>query len=176
MGDPKKKKKEYEAPKRLWDKTRIEEEQKLREEFGLKNARELWKARTILRKARREARRLLAGRGAKIEERKKQLLDRITSLFIRNPEATIDDVLALDDRHVLDRRLQSLVFKKGLAKTMRQSRQFIAHGHIAIDGRRVGSPAYLVKFNEEDKINWYGDPVQVEGAKKEGEESKPSLE
>ncbi len=161
MGDPKRKKKEYEKPKKLWNKERIEEEGKLRDEFGLKNARELWKAQTVLRKMRREARRLLAGRGAKIDERKTQLIGRVTSLFIRNPQASVDDILALGDRDVLDRRLQSQIFKKGLAKTMRQARQFITHGHIAVDGRRVSSPSYLVKFSEEEKIGWYNEPIVV---------------
>ncbi|MCX6767569.1 MAG: 30S ribosomal protein S4 [Candidatus Micrarchaeota archaeon] len=164
MGDPKRKKKEYEAPKRLWEKTRIEEEKALREEYGLKNARELWKTKTILRKMRREARRLLAGRGAKIDERKTQLLGRVTSFLIRNPQATIDDILALKERDVLERRLQSLVCRKGFAKTFRQSRQFIAHGHIAVEGNRMSCPSYLVKFSEEGTIGWYNEPIQIEAA------------
>ncbi len=174
MGDPKKKKKEYEAPKKLWDKTRIEKESRLREEFGLKNSRELWKARTILRKIRREARRLLAGRGARIEDRKAQLLKRVTSFLIRNPEATVDDVLALEERHVLDRRLQSIVLRKGLAKTSRQARQLIAHGHIAIDGKKVSSPSYLVKFGEEEKIGWYRKPIGVAMGAEPGPGAEPS--
>jgi len=176
MGDPRKKKKQFEKPKKLWNKERIEEEGKLRDEFGLKNARELWKAQTILRKMRREARRLLAGRGAKIDERKAQLIGRATSLFIRNPQASVDDILALGDRDVLDRRLQSMAFKKGLGKTMKQARQFIAHGHIAIDGRRMSTPSYLVKFKEEDKISWYNDPIVVgpieQSEPKEAKEAK----
>jgi len=168
VGDPKKKKKEYEAPKKLWDKERIERERRLREEFGLKNARELWKARTILRRIRREARRLLAGRGADIEDRKARLLKRVASFLIRNPQPTIDDILALEERHVLDRRLQSIVFRKGLAKTSRQARQFIAHGHIAIDGRKASSPSYLVKFSEEEKIGWYKKPVETGPARAGG--------
>jgi small subunit ribosomal protein S4 len=178
MGDPKRKKKEYEKPKRLWNKERIESEGKLRDEFGLKNARELWKSQTILRKVRREARRLLAGRGAKIDERKAQLIGRVTKYFIRSPQATVDDILALEDRDVLDRRLQSQVFKRGLGKTMSQARQFIAHGHIAIEGRKVSSPAYLVKFSEEDKIDWYKDPIVVgpvdTGPKMEAPAAKPA--
>jgi len=176
MGDPRKKKKQFEKPKKLWNKERIEEEGKLRDEFGLKNARELWKAQTILRKMRREARRLLAGRGAKIDERKAQLIGRATSLFIRNPQASVDDILALGDRDVLDRRLQSMAFKKGLGKTMKQARQFIAHGHIAIDGRRMSTPSYLVKFKEEDKLAWYNEPIVVglveQSEPKEAKEAK----
>ena len=82
MGDPRKKRKQYEKPARLWDSKRIEQDKALRAEFGLKNAREVWKAQTILRKLRREARRLLAGKGGGAEMRSAQLLKRVQSYFI----------------------------------------------------------------------------------------------
>ena len=69
MGDPKRLRKLYERPMRLWDKDRIENENKLKEEYGLKNTREVWRAQTDLRKIRRDARRLLSLKGKKIEER-----------------------------------------------------------------------------------------------------------
>ncbi|MCQ4335807.1 MAG: 30S ribosomal protein S4, partial [Sulfolobales archaeon] len=52
-------------------------------------------------------------------------------------------------------RLQTIVFKKGLARTIHQARQLIVHGHIAIGGRRVTSPGYIVKKSEEDLIDFY---------------------
>ena len=66
----------------------------------------------------------------------------------------LDDVLDLTIESILERRLQTLVFRKGLAKTIHQSRQLITHGHIAINGKKFFSPSYIVPKNEEDKINY----------------------
>jgi len=66
----------------------------------------------------------------------------------------LDDVLDLTVEAILERRLQTLVFRKGLAKSIYQSRQLITHGHIAIDGKKVFSPSYIVPKNEEDKIEY----------------------
>ncbi|MFH1750473.1 MAG: 30S ribosomal protein S4 [Candidatus Micrarchaeota archaeon] len=156
--------KSYEKPKKLWDKTRIETESKLKKEYELKNAREVWKMQTILRKIRREARRLLSGKGTDVEERSKKLIARIRRFLIRKETITLDDVLSLTIRDILDRRLQTVVYKKHLAKTMGQARQFIAHGHIAVRGTKVSSPSYLVKFEEEPAIEWYGHAIKVEAA------------
>lgn len=162
MGQPKKLRKQFEAPKRLWDAARIKEERKLVDEYGLKNMRELWRMKTILRKIRREARRLQSGKGKKIEERTQALLNRIKSFLIAEPKS-LEEVLALDTRNILERRLQTKVTRMHLAKTELQSRQFIAHGHIAVNGQRVTAPSYLVKFKEENAISWYNnEPIKVE--------------
>ena len=58
MGDPKKLKKKYDTPKHPWEGRRIEEENKLRKEYGLKSKGEIWKASTLLRKIKQEARKL----------------------------------------------------------------------------------------------------------------------
>lgn len=159
--------KTYEKPKKLWDKTRIETESKLRAEYGLKNAREVWKMQTILRKIRREARRLLSGKGTDINERSEMLLRRIKRFLVRKEQLTLDDVLSLTIRDILDRRLQTIVYKKHLAKTVRQARQLIAHGHIAVQGTKVSSPSYLVKFDEEPAIEWYGHAIKVDAPPRE---------
>ncbi|MFQ5406150.1 MAG: 30S ribosomal protein S4 [Candidatus Micrarchaeia archaeon] len=176
MGDPKRLRKLYERPMRLWDKERIERENKLKEEFGLKNTREVWRAQTDLRKIRRDARRLLSLKGKKIEERTQNLLKRVKSFLIDKPNVSLDDILALEVRDVLERRLQTVVSKKGLAKTAKQSRQIITHGHIAIDDKRVNVPSYRVKFNEESKIGWYGKPVSLEAKPPSEKEEAPAKE
>lgn len=161
MGDPRRNRKQFEGPKRLWDKKRIDEEKALREEFGLKNARELWKMQTILRRIRREARRLLSKKGADLDRRTNQLMGRVKRFLIATPEATVDDVLLLTPRDILSRRLQTVVVRKHLARTNRQARQFIVHGHIAVQGQRVTAPSYLVSFGEEDHITWSKKPLQL---------------
>ena len=160
MGDPKKARRQYETPKKLWEIKRIDEDKGFREEFGLKNSRELWRINTTLRKVRREARRLLSKKGKNTEERTERLLKRVRSFLLNNPTCTLDDVLTLGVRDILSRRLQSIVFKKRFATTMRGARQLITHGHIGVDGKRVSAPSYLVKFAEESAVDWFGKPVE----------------
>jgi len=162
MGSPKQLRKQYEKPKKLFDKDRIEREAKLREEYGLKNAREVWKADTELRKIRREARRLLSRKGKKIEERTKKLIDRIKRFLVRKPEVTLDDILVLEVRDLLERRLQTIVYKKHMAKTVTQARQFITHGHVSIGGEKVSVPSYRVRLDEEAEIAWHGAPIEYD--------------
>ena len=89
------------------------------------------------------------------EEREKlenQLLGKLHRLGILPKEAGLDDVLDLHIEDILERRLQTLVFRKGLAKSPHQARQLVTHGHVAIKGRKVSSPSYLVLKAEEEKM------------------------
>ena len=45
---------------------------------------------------------------------------------------------------LLERRLDNMVYRLGLATTRRQARQFVNHGHILVDGKRVDIPSYRV--------------------------------
>ena len=67
-------------------------------------------------------------------------------------DAKVDDVLGIDFKSLLDRRLQTHVFKKGLARSIIQARHFITHKHIMIGDHIVNIPSYLVKKDEENKI------------------------
>jgi len=152
VGDPKKQRKKYETARFPWRADILQEELKLLGQYGLRNKRELWRHKTTLSRFRGIARTLL---GASSEERKRQeeqLLGRLTRLGILPENAVLDDVLDLALEGVLERRLQTLVFRKGLAKSMYQARQLITHGHVAIKGRRVSSPSYLVMTDEEANI------------------------
>lgn len=46
---------------------------------------------------------------------------------------------------LLESRLDNLVYRLGLARTRRQARQLVNHGHILVDGSRVDIPSYEVK-------------------------------
>jgi len=127
MGDPRKLRNKYSTPKRLWDEDRIKNDKALRAEFGLKNSSEIWKATDELRKYRREARRLLS---LTEEERlgdSEKILTKLARTGIMK-EGKLEDILELSVRTVLERRLQTIVMRKGLARTMKQSRQLITHG------------------------------------------------
>jgi len=154
MGDPKKSRKKYTKPSHPWESERLREELILVGEYGLRNKKELWKAQTILRKYRRRARNI---RVMPEEQQKKEteiLIKKLYRLGILPENATIDDVLQLTVNDFLERRIQTLVYRKGLARTPHQARQFIVHGHIAIGGRRVRSPGYIVNLEEEDDIDY----------------------
>jgi small subunit ribosomal protein S4 len=161
MGYPGKNHKQYQTPKRPFEKTRIQEETKLVIEYGLRNKREVWKAQSILRRYRKAARDLLAlmsaGTDAQVIAAKKdELIGHMQRLGLLGPDADIDNVLSLKVQQQLERRLQTLVYRQGLARSPKQARQFITHGHIAISGRRVNIPGYRVTRTEETLISYYG--------------------
>lgn len=49
---------------------------------------------------------------------------------------------------ILETRLDSIVFHLGFASTRSGARQFVAHGHIRVNGRKVTIPSYAVKVND----------------------------
>lgn len=128
MGSPKHLRKLYEKPKKLWDTARIAEERGLATEYGLRSMHELWRMKTLLRKTRRNARQLLSHTGTAANESEKQLLARAKEFLIRGETATLDSILALTTKDILERRLQTQVVRRGFAKTMRQARQLITFG------------------------------------------------
>ncbi len=161
MGDPKRHRKKYVTPRKPWDKVRLEREAQLIIKYGLRNKRELWRFENILRKYRRVARDLLSkvnlpGREGELARAKANaVIKKLVRLGILKEDATLDDILNLTVEDFLERRLQTLVYRLGLAKTIKQARQLITHGHIAIDGRRVTAPSYIVEKEEESKIGYY---------------------
>lgn len=160
MGYPGKNYKSYQTPKRPFEKSRIESETRLVIEYGLRNKREVWKAQSHLRKYRKGARDLLAIMSSSVdrtvfEAKKAELISHMQRSGLLGPDADIDNVLALKVQAQLERRLQSIVHRKGLARSLKQARQLITHGHIAIRGRRVTIPGYLVTRNEEALITYH---------------------
>jgi small subunit ribosomal protein S4 len=152
MGDPKKQRKSFSKPRHLWHVERIEREKEIARKYGLKNRKDLWKMETLLRSFRRRARKLLAQKTAQAELEKKQLIERLVALNILKKDAGLDDVLTLKIEDLLERRLQTIVNKSGLANRPKQARQFIVHGHVTVGGNKVTSPSYMVKASEENTI------------------------
>ncbi len=149
--------KSYETPNHPYQGERIVEEHDLLGRYGLKNKEELWRAESELRKFRREARELVGraqGDAELAAEQGSDFLNRLRGLGILGEQETLGDVLALQVTDLLERRLQTVVYRKGFANTPQQARQFITHGHIAVDGRRVRVPSYKVAVNEEDTIGF----------------------
>ncbi len=175
MGDPRKPRKKWQGPKHPWVKERLLREIELMGQYGLRNKKEIWKAETLARYFRHRARSLLALPPDIREKEEKALLSRLAWLGVLPDNATLDDVLGLRAEHFLERRLQTLVWKKGLARTVYQARQLIVHGHIAVRGRRIRSPGYLVPREEEDYIDYAPGSPFKERAESEGMEMEQSV-
>ncbi len=158
MGDQKFPRKKYSTPRHPWEKDRIDQEREVVVSYGLKNKHELWKSQSMLESFRAQARTLQAklryqDPGANRQFR--NMIGRLNRYNILGTEATLDDVLSLRIENILDRRLQTLVFRKNLARTQKQARQLITHGHISIDGRRVNLPGLLVEGGVEETIIYH---------------------
>jgi small subunit ribosomal protein S4 len=180
MGYPGKNHKSYQTPKRPFEKTRIETETRLAIEYGLRNKREVWKAQAILRKYRTAARGLLAlgsdpSHKAQYESKKEELISHLQRAGLLGANAGIEEVLSLRVQTALERRLQTLVYRKGLARSPKQARQLIIHGHVAINGRRTSIPSYRVTLAEESQIAYYGTSPFTSGSHAEKERiAKPA--
>ncbi len=147
----------YETPNHPFQGERIAEEGDLVSRYGLANKEELWRAQSELRDYRREARRLLGeaqGDAEAAGEAGSEFMARLKRIGVLDDEEGLDDVLSLDVTDILERRLQTVAYRQGLGNTVKQARQFIVHGHVTVDGARVGSPSYKVEVAQEGQIEF----------------------
>ncbi len=160
MGDPRRLRNKYDRPKKLWEVDRIKHDKSLKIEYGLKNMAELWRATAELKKYRREARRLLALTEEERVVDSEKILTKLAKLGILKKGSDINDILSLEVRNILERRIQTIVTRKGLARTMKQSRQLITHGFISLNGRRVNKPGIMIDQTDEKGIK-YTRPIDI---------------
>ncbi len=149
--------KRYETPNHPFQGERIAGEHELLGQYGLKNKEELWRAQSELRRIRREARQLLGQTtpdDPQTESEADEFLARLRRYDILSAEDGLEDILTLEVNDLLERRLQTVVYRQGLANTIEQARQFVIHGHITVAGQRVRRPSYTVGVNETDRIGF----------------------
>ncbi|HPS90632.1 MAG TPA: 30S ribosomal protein S4 [Methanothrix sp.] len=165
MGYPGKSRKMFERPRTPWQAERIAGEVEIVKAYGLRNKRELWKAEAFLRKYRQISRKMLAAVSVgQAPQEAEAIVTRLKRLGMLKEDGTLDSVLSMQLGDVLERRLQTQVYRQGLANSLRQSRQFIVHGHIQVAGRRVDVPGFLVERGKEMSIDYYaGSPMAKEG-------------
>jgi small subunit ribosomal protein S4 len=156
----------------MWDLERIKSSNALIDHYGLKNMKELWQAQTEIGRIRRNARLLLSG-GAGSENIKDTMFKMLERIGLAKEGATLDSLLDLKENSLLERRLQTVVFRKGLAKTVKQARQLTVHGFIAVNGRKVNKPSYLVDVKEEAGIAYYK-PIDVMTPKQQAAATTPA--
>ena len=187
MGDPKKIRKKYETPRHPFEGERIKAESQMVGAYGLKNKRELWKAESELRKYRTNARDIQASLrlgDARAMEQVRSMVGRLSRYGILSEKATADDILALNVQSFLERRLQTFVMRKGLARTPGMARQMIVHGHISVADRKITIPGYKVLKAEEDSVSYAPNspftnelhPMRIVGEKREGDKGQQGAE
>lgn len=169
MGDIKRKRKLFSRPKKLFDRARMDEENILVSRYGLKNKREIWKAKTAVSKLRRRAKALI---GSDMKEQR-AFFDKLNKTGMNI--ADISDVLALTEESIFERRLQTFLFKKGMANTVKGARQLIVHKNVLVDGAVVNIPSFVVTKDLEDKISLKERKVKEEAPVEEvAEENAPA--
>ncbi len=142
----KRKHKIYSRPKKPFDKQRIEEEAKIKEEFGLKNKKEIWKAGAKIKVMREKAKKLISAS----EEEKQAFFKRLQKIGLK--VNSIGDVLSLDKRDYLKRRLQTVLVEKKFTTTPKSARQLITHKKVLVGEKNINAPSYIVPIELEDKI------------------------
>ncbi|MBW3019013.1 30S ribosomal protein S4 [Candidatus Woesearchaeota archaeon] len=185
MGDPRRVRKKYSGPGHPWQKARLEEEKSIKYDFGLVNKKEIYKATSLIKSFANQAKKLIASRTEQSEKESELLIKRLSRLGLLSVDAKLDDVLSLKIRDLLERRLQTLLVRKGLARSSKQARQFITHRHVIIADKVIDVPGYIVPVSEESTIRFSEAstlaneehperrPIEKKEVKKEKAEKKP---
>lgn len=149
--------KTYSVPTRVYDTPRLDSELKLAGEYGLKNKREIYRIAYQLSKIRRAARDLLT----RDEKDPKRLFEGnalirrlVRSGVLDEDKMKLDYVLALRIEDFLERRLQTQVFKLGLAKSIHHARVLITQRHIRVGKQIVNVPSFLVRLESQKHIDF----------------------
>ena len=141
------KRKKFEWPRKLYDKIRILEENKLLEKYGLKNKSEVWKAEAKIKYFRSRAKSLIIAN----QEEQKIFFNKLNKIGLK--VNSIADVLALNKEDLLKRRLPSILVDKKLANTPKEARQMVTHKRVKVKNTTINVPSYLVKVGEENFIS-----------------------
>jgi len=112
----------------------------------LKNKKEIWKADASIGRIRNLAKELIT----KSEDEKKAFVERLQKKGFKIE--TLADALGLNKEDWLKRRLQTVLFTKGLVNTPKQSRQLVTHKHVSVGERVVNIPSYMVSLEEEPLV------------------------
>ncbi|EGR28041.1 hypothetical protein IMG5_184430 [Ichthyophthirius multifiliis] len=149
--------KSYSTPRRPYEKERIDNELKVVGTFGLKNKREVWRVQMVLAKFRKAARELLT-----LEPKDPRRLFEGSALLRRmikygllsENEKKLDYVLGLTLHKLMERRLQTIIFRKSLARSIHHARVMIRQRHIRVGKNLVNVPSFMVRTDSEKLISF----------------------
>merc|ERR1712072_1439610 len=149
--------KTYKVPRRPFESARLDSELKVVGEYGLRNKREVWRVQLTLSKIRRAARQLLT-----LDEKDPKRLFEGNALIRRlvrvgvldESRMKLDYVLALKVEDFLERRLQTCVYKLGLAKSIHHARVLIRQRHIRVGKQIVNVPSFIVRLDSQKHIDF----------------------
>ncbi|KAL5695006.1 hypothetical protein EMGR_001636 [Emarellia grisea] len=144
-------------PPSPFESARLDSELKIVGEYGLRNKREVWRVQLTLSKIRRAARELLT-----LDEKDPKRLFEGNALIRRlvrigvldESRMKLDYVLALRVEDFLERRLQTCVYKLGLAKSIHHARVLIKQRHIRVGKQIVNVPSYMVRLDSQKHIDF----------------------
>jgi small subunit ribosomal protein S4 len=138
--------KKYSRPRKPFDKARIDGENQLKEKYGLKSKREIWKADTSIARIRNLAKDLIT----KSDEEKDAFVERLKKKGYN--VQSLQDALALNKEDLLKRRLQTVLASNGIVRTPKQARQLIVHKHVSVNDKIVNVPSYHIDLDEEASV------------------------
>ncbi|KAI9205102.1 uncharacterized protein BJ171DRAFT_503001 [Polychytrium aggregatum] len=145
------------VPKRPYEAARLDQEIKLAGEYGLKSKREIYRIGLSLSNIRRAARELLTldSKDPKRLFEGNALIRRLIRIGVLDEtKARLDYVLALKIEDFLERRLQTQVFKLGLAKSIHHARVLIRQRHIRVGKQIVNVPSFVVRLDSQKHIDF----------------------
>ncbi|KAL4333544.1 hypothetical protein GQ457_07G002640 [Hibiscus cannabinus] len=149
--------KTFKKPRRPYEKERLDAELRLVGEYGLRCKRELWRVQYALSRIRNAARDLLT-----LDEKNPRRIFEGEALLRRmnryglldESQNKLDYVLALTVENFLERRLQTLVFKSGMAKSIHHARVLIRQRHIRVGRQVVNIPSFMVRVDSQKHIDF----------------------
>ncbi|CAL1368269.1 unnamed protein product [Linum trigynum] len=149
--------KTFKKPRRPYEKERLDAELKLVGEYGLRAKRELWRVQYALSRIRNAARMLLT-----LDEKNPRRIFEGEALLRRmnryglldESQNKLDYVLALTVENFLERRLQTIVFKAGMAKSIHHARVLIRQKHIRVGRQVVNVPSFMVRIDSAKHVDF----------------------
>merc|ERR1712000_212469 len=145
------------TPRRPYERERLDRELRLVGQYGLRCKREIWRVNVVLSKMRRTARLLLT----LTETNPRRILEGNAILrrchdlgFLEESKNKLDYILSLTVPDILERRLQTVVFKNGMACSVHQARCLILQRHIAVGKQIVTTPSFMVRKSREGHIGF----------------------
>jgi small subunit ribosomal protein S4 len=155
MGLPIKHRKKYLSHKKRWDKEIISEEKVLITDYALKNKNEIRKIEFLISKYKTIAKEFNKTEESKNSGEAKLFIEALKKKgFLNSDASSLDEVLDIKIRDILERRLSNIVYRLKYAKTPKQARQFVVHKHVSIGDKVISSPSYLVNLEEEIRIEF----------------------